>query len=303
MSFEQDIDCDEDNLATESNIEMSDVNELESTGANQFPFNNFQSDFISTKQLEKMAEPFQHLFGESFSSKAEINPSILKPRSPWEDESFENFIPFLTQPKKPKLSDISDQTYSTDYNTMDGQPCSSTGVEKQKLSSQEWSKPDYGDDDVLSHHLTCNTSEQTQGDEIKEETIPQKPQLFPGYKPGACVYGGIRDKEGELDKLPTEDLTSLHSYNFEHTKLLVEQFVDLIKEEKENNNRVKEIQTVCKDGYSKSHPFHKDLTTALDHSTSTLNNCAKACGMLCEIEIHGVRLFKLLSDKGYGKNT
>ena len=66
------------NLAKESNVEMSDVSELESTVADQFPFHDFQSDFISTKQLEKMAEPFQHLFGESFGSKAEINSSVLK---------------------------------------------------------------------------------------------------------------------------------------------------------------------------------------------------------------------------------
>ena len=302
MSFEQDIDLGEDNLAKESNVEMSDVSELESTVADQFPFHDFQSDFISTKQLEKMAEPFQHLFGESFGSKAEINSSVLKPRSPWEDESYENFIPFLTKPKKPKLSNISDQTYSTDYNAMDIQSSASTGVEKQKLISQKRSEPDCGDDEVLSHDQTCNTSEQTQGDEVEEETIPRKPQLFPGYKPGPSLSGSFREKEGELDQLLTSDLTSVHSYNIEHTKLLVTQFLNLIKEEKENNNKVKEIQKVCKEGYSKSHPFHKDLTTTLNHSMEILDNCETACGMLCDIEKHGITLVKLLSDKGYGKN-
>ena len=103
MSFEQDIDLGEDNLAKESNVEMSDVSELESTVADQFPFHDFQSDFISTKQLEKMAEPFQHLFGESFGSKAEINPSVLKPRSPWEDESYEKFYSISNQTQETEI--------------------------------------------------------------------------------------------------------------------------------------------------------------------------------------------------------
>ena len=301
MSFEQDVDHGEDHLATEYNIEMSGVSELKSTKANQFPFNDFQNDFISTKQLEKMTEPFQHLFSKSFGSKAAINPSvILKPRSPWEDESFENVIPFLTKPKKPKLSNISD--ISRDHNAMDTQPSSSYGVEELKLNSQDWTKPDCRDDEALSHSPICNTSEQTQGDEVEEETIPRRPQLFPGYKPGPCLYGSISCKESELEMLPTVDLTCLHSYDIGHTKLLIKQFVDLIKEEKENNNKVKEIQKVCKEEYSKSHPFHKDLTTTLNHSTNILDSCETARGILRDIEKHGITLVKLLSDKGYGKN-
>ena len=113
-----------------------------------------------------MAEPFQHLFGESFGSKAEINSSVLKPRSPWEDESMK-FYSISNKPKKPKLSNISDQLIQQIINAMDIQSSASTGVEKQKLISQKRSEPDCGDDEVLSHDQTCNTSEQTQGDEVE----------------------------------------------------------------------------------------------------------------------------------------
>ncbi|KAI6656542.1 hypothetical protein LOD99_1337 [Oopsacas minuta] len=328
MSYEENINSWYQN--EDAIIEMSDLADFGST-VQQFQnpcpsgdnFQQLKRDVIDAKLLEKYAEPFQNMFTESPSSKTEHKPSIFKPQSPWEGESYhlENFIPFLTKPKKQKLYNIPGQIYPTNSDSMDTQTDSdmldrdsNVNTEHQQILNSQ-NEPDFvceeqqtlsplekANFDFLKESLTAKNEEleELARNEmlIGEEPIRRKPQLYPGYKPEISFLDKITNKDGEIKKLPETDLTSSQSYNRIHTQLLVQQFCDLAKGERENNKQILDLQKYCEDNYSKSHPFHKDLTSTITHSVNILAKCRNAIANTLAIEKHGLMIEQMLEDKG-----
>ena len=345
MSYLHDINTlcqNEDAIATTSDIDMPSIADYEiPSQQTQNPlslFHSFQSEFISKEQLESLA-PFQNMFNQSSECKAEHNPAVFKPRSPWEDESYhlDNFIPFLTKPKKLKLSDISDQNLPTNSNSTDPHTA-------QSNSSQELRECDLLDrvtsdiinleDDLISNsHQTV--AEEYEGlsllerarkfldkkdsvnliqneipvrdeermDEGEEEvrSKKQRPRLYPGYKPGKSFVDELCCREGTPNSYPESDLASPESYSLQHVHLLIQQIYNLIDGEADNIKRIQSIKESYNDANSDLYSLHRNLDSTLDHSLNVLMECQNACQRVSKLEEHASILAHILVNRGIVK--
>ena len=292
-----------------------------------------QSDFISKKELDGMA-PFQNMFNQSSLSNNEHDSSVLKPRSPWEDESYhlDNFIPFLPKSKKMKLSDISGQNLPTNSASTDPQTTPHNSQELREIGLLERSigiMPDElipshrtGAEDstakkydglsllvearlLLDHKSNANFTQNEfpiRDEEIMDEEAPlykQRPRLYPGYKPGKSFVDDLIWKEGGTNCYPEPDLTSPESYSLQHVHLLTQQISGLIEGEADNNRRIQAIKESYKDSSLSS--LHENLDSTLLHSLDVLMECQNACQSVSIFEEHVSSLSRILVDRGVMK--
>ena len=324
-------------VSSNSDIDMPSVAgyEIPSQQTQSF-IQSFQSNFISKEQLENL-NPFQNMFTQSSLSNAEHDSAVFKPRSPWEDESYhlDNFIPFLTKPKKLKLSDISDDL-PTNSNSNDPQAAECNYQELKECGLLDRFKGITPEDELTSNsHQTVaedSTAMQYEGmslletarkfldekssvNSIKNEVPPrdeetveegnevllnkQRPRLYPGYKPGKSFVDELSSREGAPNCYPEVDLASPDSYSLQHIHLLTQQIYNLIEGEADNNSRIQAIKESYKD--SDLCCLHENLDFTLHHSLNVLMECQNICQRVCKLEEHASILAHILVETGIVK--